>query len=735
MRRIITSMAILLGFTQAIEAQEMCGFDTRHKQMMKADPAYRQNVLKMKQDWVEYNRMKESARLVITGTDTLYEIPLVIHVVHTGGPVGSQYNPSDQQLEDLVDYVNQTYQAMWANYPGPNAGGTRIPFQVVLAKRDPNCQPTNGILRVDGSVLPGYVSGGIGAGGAAEIDVKALSVWPNDRYYNVWVVHKIDDPGVAGYAYYPGAGPAVDGTVMLASVAQAGSSTLVHEMGHGMGLPHTFEGDNGGADCPPNVDCLVDGDGICDTEPHKRGVSCNDVTNLCTSQPLNNTQFSFMSYTGGCRDRFTPGQRDKVMWNLKNNRASLMMSDGGVPAPGSAIAAQCVPTSLNPGSTANVGPQVVTFNNFSRASGGFDTEGVHVDNFCTHYTELFLGNSYPISVTTGNQAENVRVFIDYNNDGQFQNPAELVYNSGGTLPGQTHTGTINIPATGPVICTPLRMRVISDVISAAPPAPCGPLTMGQAEDYVVTIKPATGAALASTVTSTFPGCQDSLLSFLATPTNLPTGSTISWTVNGQEVATGTTFSASNLQSGDVVTVVTTVMNPTCNTPDSIKSNSFTVNFLPGPTPPFISFINGDLVSNVAPVQWYGPSGIIPGATNQSYHPTEPGQHYAVVVASPCPSIKSNLLDVTLLSVGEYSFENMKIYPNPVREELVIDWGTETQDVKIELLNTLGQTLLRTAVKNEHRKVIPMSQYANGIYFVKVTGDGGKAGLVRILVQH
>src|SRR5690606_26270443 len=115
---------------------------------------------------------------------------------------------------------------------------------------------------------------------------------------------------------------------MLASVAHACSSTLVHELGHGMGLPHTFEGDNGGADCPPNMDCLLDGDGICDTEPHKRGVTCTDVINPCTTTPLNNTQFSFMSYTQGCRDRFTPGQRDKVLWNLKNMRASLMNSDG-----------------------------------------------------------------------------------------------------------------------------------------------------------------------------------------------------------------------------------------------------------------------------------------------------------------------------------------------------------------------------------------------------------------------
>jgi hypothetical protein len=177
------------------------------------------------------------------------------------------------------------------------------------------------------------------------------------------------------------------------------------------------------------------------------------------------------------------------------------------------------------------------------------------------------------------------------------------------------------------------------------------------------------------------------------------------------------------------------MNPTCNTPDSIVSNSHVINFLPGPQPPTISFIGGDLIADSTTVQWFGPSGIIPGATSQIYHPVEAGNHYAIVQGDPCPSDKSNILNVSLLSLGEYSFENMKVYPNPVSNELIIDWGGEMKHVQVDVLNTLGQSVMHTEVRNQYKKVIPMQQVANGIYFMKMTGDGGKTGIIRIMVQH
>ena len=181
--------------------------------------------------------------------------------------------------------------------------------------------------------------------------------------------------------------------------------------------------------------------------------------------------------------------------------------------------------------------------------------------------------------------------------------------------------------------------------------------------------------------------------------------------------------------------MTVVNNTTCNTPDTIRSNGHTVSFLPGLPAPVISFVNGDLVASVSPVQWFGPNGLIPGATSQTYHPIEPGNHYAKATGTGCASDKSNVLNVSLLSIGGFSLENVKVYPNPVNNELVIDWGTEQQEMEIDILNMLGQSVIHASADSETKKTIATSQLANGVYFVKITGESGKAGVVRIVVQH
>ena len=96
--------------------------------------------------------------------------------------------------------------------------------------------------------------------------VKSLSIWPNSDYINVWIVHAIADPGIAGYSTLPGAAPAVDGVVLLANQI-TNSALSTHEFGHYFGLYHTFQGGTATV-CPINTDCTSNGDRVCDTPPH-----------------------------------------------------------------------------------------------------------------------------------------------------------------------------------------------------------------------------------------------------------------------------------------------------------------------------------------------------------------------------------------------------------------------------------------------------------------------------------
>src|SRR5262245_58478237 len=148
-RKIILSLLAGLGafFSVQVQAQPMprCGFDDNHQRLMTRDPAFSQTVQQIKNSWIQFIQ-SPSPQLIV---NTVYEIPVVIHVIHTGGAIGTIYNPTDSQLISMIDYLNKSWAAQWASYPDTSNGGTYIPVRFVLAKRSPSCGTTTGINRVN----------------------------------------------------------------------------------------------------------------------------------------------------------------------------------------------------------------------------------------------------------------------------------------------------------------------------------------------------------------------------------------------------------------------------------------------------------------------------------------------------------------------------------------------------------------------------------------------------------
>ena len=147
------------------------------------------------------------------------------------------------------------------------------------------------------------------------------------------------------------------------------------------------------------------------------------------------------------------------------------------------LLAICTPdTAQNVGFGANAGIYNVILNTINHSSGG-DIEG-YQDYSCTQQTTLFEATPYAISVTTGdNFEENVKIWVDLNNDGTFQISEELFLSE--NIVG-THTGTITIP-NGTVKNTILRMRVSADYNGSPMPTACSTPEYSQVEDYGVTI--------------------------------------------------------------------------------------------------------------------------------------------------------------------------------------------------------------------------------------------------------
>ena len=109
------------------------------------------------------------------------------------------------------------------------------------------------------------------------------------------------------------------------------------------------------------------------------------------------------------------------------------------------------------------------------------TEG-YKDYGCTKNAALTVAQPYAISVRTGpNAPENVRVWIDYNNDGVFTGTGELVFSSDNAT---QHTGTFTPPATA-VLSTDLRLRVAADYANGIVPTSCSTPQYSQDEDYSI----------------------------------------------------------------------------------------------------------------------------------------------------------------------------------------------------------------------------------------------------------
>ncbi|MFZ9971146.1 MAG: M43 family zinc metalloprotease, partial [Bacteroidia bacterium] len=190
---------------------------------------------------------------------------------------------------------------------------------------DPSGNCTDGINRI-------YSSAGVETSMSSE-PVKQLAYWDKTKYLNIWVVTSIAASGggtgtVLGYAVFPWMTNR-DGVVVrhdrVGSIGTAantdGGRTLTHEVGHWLGLYHTFQ------------DGCTGGD-LCDDTPPVNGTftnaSCPANGNSCNndSPDLPDMWENFMDYSDGkCMSAFTTNQRSRMHYFLgQSPRKSLVAS-------------------------------------------------------------------------------------------------------------------------------------------------------------------------------------------------------------------------------------------------------------------------------------------------------------------------------------------------------------------------------------------------------------------------
>ena len=309
-----------------------CGTDMAHHALSSASPAYLANKAAFNAAW------QQSAALVASDSLELYTIPMVVHVIHRGSPVGVEENISDAQILSAVHALNEDFRKV----EGSNGDGLGVDVLVEfeLAKRTPEGLPTTGIVRVNGTGVPGYAEHGIASletlPGADQTAVKSLTSWLGDDYLNVFVVPEINGNnaggGIQGFAYTGPTGDVRDGVTLLYNVigtegtlkpGRTLNRTLTHEVGHHLSLFHTFYDTY---TCNGEDDCVTEGDFVCDTPATTENASCS--VGACPDAQLEN----YMDYAPtSCRNTFTAGQRQRMRTCLETVRSSLLESLGAVP--------------------------------------------------------------------------------------------------------------------------------------------------------------------------------------------------------------------------------------------------------------------------------------------------------------------------------------------------------------------------------------------------------------------
>lgn len=279
----------------------------------------------------------------ISNRDQIHTIPVVFHVVHLGEDIGVGTNLSDEQILDGLRILNEDFRKVEGSWG--DGEGVDVEIEFCLAQRDPNGNPTSGINRIDGSVWDEYFQFGIKSNpsylGYSEANLKTQTSWDRTSYMNVWIVSEINNNnaqgGIQGFAYLPQIGNVLDGIVILHNVIGSFgevspsynmSRVLTHEVGHYLGLFHTFTSTNG---CTEN-NCLTQGDLVCDTPPTTENNSCQLPS--CTNAQIEN----YMDYTQQmCKNMFSQGQKERmrgVNGILHPERISLLDSQSCVPVEG-----------------------------------------------------------------------------------------------------------------------------------------------------------------------------------------------------------------------------------------------------------------------------------------------------------------------------------------------------------------------------------------------------------------
>jgi Pregnancy-associated plasma protein-A/Secretion system C-terminal sorting domain len=354
----VVLIVFLVALTFSVRAQRTCAttevnqLNKSTEQLRLEKASFEEWLVQKRAQFVTQNGLQGPAETVI------YQIPVVVHIIHNGEAIGNGYNISDAQIASQIEALNRDFRHLNADSINTPALFqplmADIGFEFVLAKRDPLGLPTNGIKRVNGnSTIWSFGQNAI---------LKSLSYWSSDDYFNIWVAPL--GANNLGWAEFPTStiingvndvavnNSLTDGIVINSKafgsveIYPQGNylpgfnlgRTTTHEVGHFFGLRHTWGDGNCGVD-----------DFVADTpntnDPYYYCPPDGSFTNSCAAEV--SMYMNYMEYVDDrCMNLFSLGQKDRMVIVVNNSprRASLLSSLALLPPPVTDIAVIDIPS-------------------------------------------------------------------------------------------------------------------------------------------------------------------------------------------------------------------------------------------------------------------------------------------------------------------------------------------------------------------------------------------------------
>jgi len=126
-------------------------------------------------------------------------------------------------------------------------------------------------------------------------------------------------------------------------------------------------------------------------------------------------------------------------------------------------------------------------------------------------------------------------------------------------------------------------------------------------------------------------------------------------------------------------------------------------------------------------QWYmAGSGLIPGATGQTYMPPQNGIYYVVVTdVNGCESLQSNNIAFINLGVSTISGAVLQVYPNPVQGVLHIETsGIRYKDISLTLTDLTGKVIFIKSIASNSAVAVDLEHIVPGSYLLRFETASG-----------